>query len=296
MPRKANQSDDWNFTVVPTNLHLPNGTKTNVRANVRSDTNQVVGVVSEKGYGLIQNWDFISTTRTALQALGLTDYKENILVANDGRRLYATYSFDNRIRTLHKVGDQVGLVLRFANSFDGSIAAKGELMAKILRCLNGMQLEKGEFALQRRHNPKVNLDFVKEVIAKAVNDFDRGLAVFDSLAGVPVTDEQGLTILKHLGFSEAVREKVAAIWIQPSFAESRARNLYTLYDAVTEHLRDLETTRFEQAAKLNRQALRKIVRGLDPEAFAELIMPPIDVEAQVITAEVTDIPTPPQAS
>lgn len=290
MPRKANQDSNWNFTVVPTQLQLPSGRKTPVFANVRTDTEQVVGVISEKGYGLIQNWDFVSTVRAALESLGLTDYNESILVANDGRRLYATYSFDQRIKTLHKVGDQVGLVLRFANSFDGSLAAKGELMAKILRCLNGMSLEKGEFALQKRHNPKINLDFVKEVTAKAVNDFDRALSVFDALAGVPLTDEQGVNFLKHLNLSGAVREKINGIWITPSFAESRQRNLYTLYDAVTEHLRDLEATRFEQAAKLNRMALRTIVRGLDPVTFGELIKPPI-VEADTISVEVVDPPT-----
>jgi hypothetical protein len=288
MPRKANQSNVWNFVVAPTRLHLPTGEPTPVHANVRADTKQVVGVISEKGYGLVQNWDFVNTIRNALSGLGLTDFQENILVANDGRRLYATYHFDNRIRTLHKVGDQVGLVLRFANSFDGSLAAMGELRAKILRCLNGMVLEKGKFALQKRHNPKINLDFVQQVTAAAVNDFDRALAVFDSLAGVPIGDEQGLNILKHItGVSLAVREKIGALWITPSFAESRARSLYTLYDAATEHLRDLEGSRFEQAAKLNRIILRALVRGLDPTHLAEIIKP-IPVKAEVIAVEATD--------
>lgn len=285
MPRPANQSDNWNFVVAPTRMHLPSGKPTNVFANVRTDTDQVVGVISEKGYGLIQNWDFINTVRTALQGLGLTDFNENILVANDGKRLYATYSFDNRVKTLHKVGDQVGLVLRFANSFDGSLAAKGQLMAKILRCLNGMTLEKGEFALQKRHNPKINLDFVKDVTAKAVNDFDRALAVFDNLAGIPLTDEQGINVLKHLPISEAVREKIQAIWIAPNFAVSRARNLYSLYDAATEFLRDLEKTRFEQAAKLNRMILRKLVSGLDPQILATMVSP-IVTAAEVTPQEI----------
>jgi hypothetical protein len=286
MPRKANQDTNWNFIVAPTRLHLPSGKGTPVFANVRTDTDQVVGVVSEKGYGIIQNGDFINTVRNALTGLGLTDYQEHILVANDGRRLYATYSFDNRIRTLHKVGDNVGLVLRFANSFDGSLAAMGELRAKILRCLNGMTLEKGEFALQKRHNPKINLDFVQQVTAAAVNDFDRALAVFDALAGVPISDEQGVNILKRLVLSEALRTKIQNIWITPSFAESRARSLYTLYDAATEHLRDLEATRFEQAAKLNRMILRAIVKGLDPAHLTAMVQPlPIPVDSTVVVVE-----------
>jgi hypothetical protein len=288
MPRLANQSPNWNFLVAPTRMHLPNGSPTNVFANVRTDTQQVVGVVSEKGYGLIQNVDFVTTIRAGLETLGLTDYKESIITANDGRRLYATYDFNNRVKTLHKVGDQVGLVLRFANSFDGSLAALGELRGKILRCLNGMVMEKGEFSLQKRHNPQINLGFVAEVTAKAVNDFDRSLAVFDDLAGVPISDEQGLHFISHMPFAGAVQRKIAALWITPSFAESKARTLYALYDAVTEHLRDLESTRFEQAAKLNRVALRSIVAALDPNVFAEWVRPlPVKPDPNIIdvTAE-----------
>lgn len=291
MPRKASQSESWNFTVAPSRLYLPGGKPTSVFANIRTDTDEVVGVVSEKGYGLIQNWDFISTVRSALNGLGLTDYKENILTTNEGRRLYATYSFDNRIRTLHKVGDQVGLVLRFANSFDGSLAALGELRAKILRCMNGMSLERGQFSLQKRHNSKINLEFVQQVTSKAVSDFDRALAVFDNLSQVAISDEQGINILKHISVSEAVREKIKAIWVTPSFAESKARSLYTLYDAATEYLRDLEPTRFEHAAKLNRIVLRSIVKGLDPDVLAELIKP-IPVKTEVVP-EVVQAPETP---
>jgi hypothetical protein len=299
MPRKANQSNNWNFIVSPTRLYLPDGTPTSVFGNVRTDTKQVLGTVSEKGYGMIQNMEFVSTIRDALTQLGLGDHNENILVANDGRKLYATYQFDQRIKTLHKVGDQVGLVLRFANSFDGSLAAMGELRAKILRCQNGMTLEKGQFALQSRHNPKINLGFVQKVVGAAVSDFDRALAVFDTLAGVFIDDQQGVNILKRLPISEAMREKIQAIWITPNFAESRARSLYTLYDAVTEHLRDLEGSRFEQAAQVNRKALRFIVRGIDPNVLPEMIAPvppkpdktPIATEA----APETTVPAAPTA-
>lgn len=295
MPRKASQSDTWNFVVSPTRLHLPGGKPTSVFANIRTDTDQVVGVVSEKGYGLIQNWDFISTVRGSLEGLGLTDYQENILTTNEGRRLYATYSFDNRVKTLHRVGDQVGLVLRFATSFDGSLAAIGELRAKILRCLNGVTLEEGQFRLQRRHSPKINLQFVQEVTAKAVNDFDRALAVFDNLAQVSISDEQGINILKRISISEAVREKIKAIWITPSFAETKPRSLYTLYDAATEYLRDVETTRFEHATKLNRIVLRAIVKGLDPVVLTELVkpLPPKEEPVLLTNAQVSDTPETP---
>jgi hypothetical protein len=270
MPRKANQSSEWNFKVKTERMHRADGSPTNMFATVREDTGHVFGQVSEKGYGLLQNEDFIFTVREALNGLGLNDFTENVIVTDNGAKLYATYSFDNRIKTLHKVGDKVGLVLRFADSKDGTVSAQGELLAKVLRCLNGMSLEQGQFSLRQRHTVKINLDFVKDVIGKAVNDFDAALAVFDRLAEISLTDEQGVNALGHLGLSEKVRESIKGLWINPNFAESRARNLYSLYDAATEYLRDIEKERFVHATTLNRAILRKLVRALDPEQFTLL--------------------------
>jgi len=286
MPRIAKQSDDWNFIVTPQQLRLPDGTPTRIFATVRTDTKEALGPISEKGYGILQNADFINTIRTALAGLGLTDYKENILTVNDGRRLYATYSFDTRVKKLAKVGEEIALILRFANSFDGSLAAIGELWGKVLRCLNGMALEKSKFRLQSRHNKKINMDFVQKVTAAAVNDFDRALAVFDTLAGVPISDEQGVNILGHIPLSESVRERIKNIWIQPSFTEVRKaqRSLYTLYDAATEMLRDYEGQRFEKAASLNRQILRAIVKGLNPDVLADIVKP-IPPKPEVVAEE-----------
>lgn len=291
MPRKAEQSTTWDFKVSPQRLYLPpalGGGPSNVWGNVREDTGQVVGVVSEKGYGLVQNSDFVKTIREALDGLGLTGYTEHLLSAGAvGERFYASFRFSNRVRTIHNVGDQVGMVLRFANSFDGSLAAIAELRAEILRCKNGMTMEKGKFALQRRHTAKISLDFVQEVITAAVNDFDESLQVFGHLGGVNITEEQGMNVIKRLpGFAPRVQEKVAALWLRPNHAQGRERTLYAVYDAVTEHLRDLEATRFEQAAKLNRQALRALVSGLDPDKLAVLVSAlPEEQAAEVVEVE-----------
>jgi hypothetical protein len=276
MPRQANQSGNWDFKVVPVRLYLPpefGGGPSNMFATSREDTHHVFGEISEKGYGLVQNSDFVGTVRTALESLGMTDYREELITLDNGAKLFATYNFDNRVKTLNKVGDTVGLVLRFANSFDGTTACRGELMAKILRCLNGMCLNEGDFSLLQRHTSKINLDFVKQVIDRAVNRFDEGLAVFDVLAERSVSDEQGVNFIDHMPLSEKVRDGIKGIWINPNFAVSRARTLYALYDAATEYLRDVETSRFAHANKLNRQILRLITRALDPANFAEYVKP-----------------------
>jgi hypothetical protein len=282
MARPANQSSDWDFNVQPMRLLMPDGSPSNVFANVRTDKNQSIGVISEKGYGLIQNADFISTVRAALDALGLTGYSEDIITTQNGARLYATYTFNNRVRSISNVGDNVGLRLRFANSFDGSLAAIGELMALVLRCLNGMTMEKGEFSLARRHNANINLDFVKEVIGKAVNSFDASLALFDRMANVKVSDEQGITMLKHIPLSEKTREEIQALWVNPNFAQGRERTLYALYDAATEYLRNVESSRFEYSAKTGRVIVRHLAKALDPEHFAAMVMPIVDTEVVII--------------
>ncbi len=292
MPRKANQSTDWNFKVIPVRMHLPDGRPSNMIANVREDSGWVFGQRSEKGYGLIQNADFISTIREALTGLGLTDFREEILTTRMGANIYATYHFDTRVRTINKVGDKVGLVLRFADSKDCKTAAMGELMAKVLRCLNGMMLEQGQFSLMQRHNANINLDFIKTVIGKAVNEFDAALSLFDKLSDIALTDEQGVNVIKRLAMAARSRESVQTIWINPNFAVSRARTLYSLYDAVTEYLRDVEKDRFEHAHVTNRKVLRQMVQALDPERFAELTAPLPVIEAEVIEIN-TDVPAAP---
>jgi hypothetical protein len=288
MAKPANQDTNWDFTVIQTQLRLPGangieGMPAKVWANVRTDTNAVVGVVSEKGYGLIQNADFLNTVESGLNSLGLTGFARSVIVSDFGRKLYATYTFNNRVKAMSKVGDKVGLVLRFANSFDSSIAARGELMALVLRCLNGAMTQDGEFSLYQRHTTKINLDFVAKVIGGAVNSFDESIAMFDRLAAVPVSDEQGLNILANIGLSGRVGEAIGQIWTRPSFAESRARTLYALYDAATEYLRDIEQARFEYAQKVNRTILRRLVGGLDAVTLAQLSAKPvIDVESTQI--------------
>jgi len=298
MPRKANQSNEWDFKVVPVRLHLPDGRPSNMIVNAREDTGWVFGQRSEKGYGLIQNADFVSTIRNALTGLGMTDYNESILITGNGARIYATYEFDQRIKTVNKVGDKVGLVLRFADSKDGTLSAMGELMAKILRCLNGCATEKGEFSLYQRHNANINLEFVKTVIANAVENFDAALHMFDRLSEVAVSDEQGVNLIKRLPLSEKARDSIQTIWINPNFAVSRARTLFALYDAATEYLRDISKDRFEHAAKANRQILHRIVSGLDPAKLAELTAKIQAEEAQVIdiTASTVQIPTAPEVT
>jgi len=270
-------------------LHLPptvdGGKAVNVWANIRTDVNQSVGVVSEKGYGLLQNGEFVTTVREALDGLGLTGYKESILVTQDGRRLYADYTWDNRVRAISKVGDKVGMRLRFANSFDGSLAALGELMALVLRCLNGMMLPDSTFSLYQRHNPKINMDFAKQVIARAVTDFDKSLEVFDKLALRGLSDEQGVNILSNLPLSDKARGEIGEIWVRPSFIESRERTLYALYDACTEYLRDVSRSRFEHAAKVNRLILRRLVSALDDTTFETLTTKIIEVDASVVVEE-----------
>ena len=281
MPKIPNQSTNWDFTVQRMRMHLADGTPLNEWANIRTDTKQSVGVVSEKGYGLLQNGGFVGTVREALDGLGLVGYQESILTTDDGRRLYATYTWDNRVRTIAKVGDKVGLRLRFSNSFDGSCCARGELMAMVLRCLNGMTLPEAEFSLYQRHNPKINMDFARKVIANAVTSFDASLAVFDKLANKAITDEQGVTILSNLPIAERTAEAIGNIWLRPSFAESHARTLYALYDAVTEYLRDVEAKRFEHAAKTNRAVLRRLLAGLDDDGFNALTTKIIEIDTSV---------------
>ena len=56
--------------------------------NVRTDTNQVLGICTEQ-YGKVQNSDLIGAIEEAFENVNMTDYEKAIYSVRDGARVYA---------------------------------------------------------------------------------------------------------------------------------------------------------------------------------------------------------------
>jgi Domain of unknown function (DUF932) len=281
MAQLAKQSDQFNFNVetVPSYMTLPDGSQKNTGflVNRRTDNFAVLGSVTDR-YGLVQNSDLISVVEDAFAAKGLTGYSRKIIVAGEGERMYAAYDFKNHVKKL-KVGDEVGMRLTAQNSFDGGLLLSFALGSLRLICSNGMTTLERAVGMTKKHSTNISTKFVAEALEKAVITWDKSIQVFDRLADVAITQTQGANILAQLEesavLSGKLRENIEAVWNAPRYREDNARNLFNLYNAVTQHLtHDVATTRFELANRVSGNVLGVFERASrDTNRFAKLVQP-----------------------
>ena len=292
MAKLAIQSENYNFTVeaAPSFQQLPSGefVKDGFIVNRRTDTLSVLGKVTDS-YGIVQNTDLIGAAEDAFTAAGLTDFKRQIYVTNHGARLNAVYDFRNRTQKL-KVGDEVGLRLTVQNSFDGSLRAS--FLAGMLRlvCSNGLvRMDKDStFGLTKKHGVGISTAFIKDALTKAIDGWNKSAEVFNKLADVAITPEQGHAILTRLTqgkvLSEKLREGIAAIWTAPIHAEDSARNLYNLYNAATQHLtHEVASTRFELANRTSANMLATFERAMNDSNRLSRLMAPLPAKLETVS-------------
>ena len=278
MARDSKQSSNWQFQVIQRQLQNPKtGEKIPMWGNFREDTEQCLGVTSEQ-YGLVQNTALMSTAIAALEARGLKDYEQRMVVSGDGQRFYAELTFKNR-NLATAIGDLLGYKFIIKNSFDRSLRTSLGLGFLRLACLNGMTTTENEFAITRKHSAQVTVDFLGDAIDKALAAGKSALSIFDTLASVAITDEQGQNILAHFEdkklLSGTLREHMLTLWLAPRRQEDKARNLYNLYNAMTEYLtHQVGVERYEYAGKVGDNVLMTLVNAArKPEQLSKIIVP-----------------------
>lgn len=278
MAKIAIQSVVWDYTVnripvAPTMGAYVGRTVPNLFIHQREDNGVVLGHGTDD-YGIIQNRELMDAARTALDARGMADFKQKILVTEGGKRFYGEFTFENK-QLANAVGDVFGFRLVLVNSFDRSTRAAFKLGFLRLVCTNGMATMEKEFSVTQKHSAKLNLKFLGDAIDKALANGKDALAIYDELARCIITDEQGQNILKFLeskgDLSGVVREGVETLWLNPSRQEDKARNLYNLYNAATDYLtHQVEGERYEYANQVNSDLLYRFVNiGRNPLKFTE---------------------------
>lgn len=284
MSRQANQSANFDFLVAQRQLRHPiTNTPLPYYGNFREDSGECLGVTSEQ-YGLIQNPELLDAAHAALDARGLKGYTEKVIVGGAGQRFYARFEFrDKQLAT--SVGDIFGYVLTLKNSFDRTLRAAFALGFLRLTCLNGAATLEKEFSITKKHSTKISVDFLGEAIDRALENGQNALKVYDSMAQISLPDEAGVNVLNHLvddnTLSASMAQNIRFLWLAPRRTEDKARNLYNLYNAVTEHLtHQVSGDRFEYAEKVNGNVLLRFVNAArKPEHLAKLTAPIIDVSA-----------------
>ena len=266
MPKVPTQTSNYDFTVEQVPLFDEKGRRSGFFGNQRTDNGAILGVTSER-YGIQNNAPLIERAEEAFKAQGLEWEEENrnIVVTGDGQRMRAVYDFPNQIkrREDRNVGDNMGLRLTVQNSFDRSLRVSFAMGVLRLVCTNGMTSLEKEQSMTKKHSSGNDLNFLGEALSRAIGSWDKALLTYNNLESVEIKPQQGLNALHNLAKGGALSDRMAGeiskIWNNPTYEEDKGRNLYNLYNAVTEHLtREVEGTRYELAERINQKVLSRL--------------------------------------
>ena len=203
----------------------------------RKDTGEIFATVTA-AYEVLQNQELIAAAEAAFRAKGMTGWKRTVVVTYGGARCYVIYDFPG-------IGGRVGgedltFRLKIQNSFDGTIRASFAVGLFRLICSNGMAMPVGTLNLTQKHTTALEIDFVARTVEQALKAFFDALPFFESMTSIKVSQQDGRAIVRgmaerhFLGRRQA--EAVVRIWDSPRHEEDRARTLWNLYNAVTQHL------------------------------------------------------------
>jgi hypothetical protein len=264
---------DYSVETVP--LLTPDGKNSGWLGNRRTDTQQVLGVCTER-YSLVQNKPLIETVENAFADNGLGNFDRKSYVMRDGARVYVQYDFKNQLTKLPKVGDDIGMRLTLHNSFDRSCRVSFEMGMLRLVCTNGMKTLGDEYSITQKHSDNLDMAKLVDVIKGSIQGFNKGTEVFARLAERTIGNDEGNVILDNLTKRKVIAErnvdKIKILWNGPKRPEDKARNLWNLYNAITEFTtHQIEPTSYELAARINKGSLHALNRAtLIPGEFNKL--------------------------
>ena len=276
------ESKFHDYTVEQHNL-IADGRQTRFLGNVRSDTGECLGVCTDR-YDLIQNADLIGFSESLFTSRGLTGWQRKEVVSHGGAKARFIYKFP-------KVGFSVGrndnliFALKVQNSFDGSIRASFQIGLFRLICSNGLTVPHKAINLSQKHTGSLNTEMLSRGLDEALGQFHQTAPMFEAMSKVVVEQKFGNAVIDSLvkrsvgGLTDRQAEGIRAIWENPTHHEDRERSLWSLYNAVTQHL----THNVENGEKPRFDLAERISSGITAE-FARAVRNPNLAHALLTTA------------
>lgn len=272
MSKQANQSTVWNYDVERIELRTPEGNPSGFFGNRRTDTQQVVGVVSEN-YRILQNRDLFAQADETFGKMNLRSSKVNYITTRSGAQARAIYTFDT-IGVKVRERDDLILQMTVANSFDGSLGASFNIGFLRVVCTNGLLAPAGRGTnINKKHTLAVAESFTENKVRNAIESFKKGAEMFKPFFTHRISQGAGNNILGNLAQRKVLSHKTAkqihAIWESPTYSQDSERTLWGLYNAATEHLtHEVAPTRFELAQRFTQNivnSLGRVASGKDAE-------------------------------
>jgi hypothetical protein len=203
----------------------------------RKDTGEIFATVTS-AYEVLQNRQLVEAAEAAFRTKGMTGWKRKVVVTYGGARCYVIYDFPGIGGKV--AGQDLTFRLKIQNSFDGTIRASFVVGLFRLICSNGLAMPVGTLNLTQKHTTALEIDFVGRTVEQALKAFFDALPFFESMTAIRVSQDEGKAIVQ--GFAERnllgrrQAEAIVRIWEHPRHEEDRARTLWNLYNAVTQHL------------------------------------------------------------
>jgi hypothetical protein len=203
----------------------------------RKDTGEIFATVTS-AYEVLQNRQLVEAAEAAFRAKGMTGWKRKVVVTYGGARCYVIYDFPGIGGRV--AGQDLTFRLKIQNSFDGTIRASFVVGLFRLICSNGLAMPVGTLNLTQKHTTALEIDFVGRTVEQALKAFFGALPFFESMTAIRVSQDEGKAIVQ--GFAERhllgrrQADAIVRIWEHPRHEEDRARTLWNLYNAVTQHL------------------------------------------------------------
>ncbi len=255
-------SNNCFFDVKKSALKL-NGGETDLWVVHRTDRkgkDSILGTV-ENGNPVVSNRALVDSVYSAFKNLGIKDsaYKERIFLAENGARFHAEYTLRGVKIRAPKVNDHVGLRLLLRNFYD---EGKSSFFVELIRliCTNGI-VAKSRFDYHESHDGEASIRAIGESIVGAVKSFkSSSVDILGEMASQPITREQGKVaignMMRERMISRSIGDRMLMNWREPRRTEDADSNLYNLYNAFTQHLRDEE----ENADRIDFDRHRRISR------------------------------------
>ena len=293
MPITAKQEINTGFDFKVKQVEVPHptlGGKSGYFMNVRQDNDDILGWTTER-YGIVQHGDIIDRADKAFENRGI-DVTRKVIITEGGAKMRAQYDLGGDLfrADVPQVGDTMAYRLTAQNSFDRTLRISFALGLVRLVCTNGMTTTEKEVEMVRKHSTNINIGDIitDDALDRALAKLKDSLNVYGRMAQQAVSQDQGLAILQNLAsgkvFSEKVRESIAKIWNNPDHEEDKARNLYNLNNAVTQHLtHQVADERFEYANRVTSNVLKKFDMAARNKKRLETLWTPAKNNTIVVT-------------
>jgi hypothetical protein len=256
----SDQTSKFDYKVEQTPL-FAHGKQTRFRGNVRTDTGECLGVVTEQ-YTVMQNEDLFGSVEELIKSRNLGVFKRKEIITGNGSRVRGVYTFSEQGLKVQK--DDIVFQLTIQNSFDGSLRVAFKAGMMRLVCLNGATSPVGGLVnLTKKHTDALSLDFAGEALDACLHNFHLAGDRLDAMARKNISQVEGRKLLNGLVKAKAISERqsneVEQVWNNPSYREDEARTVYNLWNAVTQTTTRVAGSRYELADRIETEVTNRLV-------------------------------------